>query len=68
MVLYCENDFIAKICKNIFQKNYKGLFDDYKEFRKVIFNFNDLNDGDEPLVKLKKDIYHQLNFNMSKDE
>lgn len=62
------NRFSEEYFENIFQKNYKGLFDDYKEFRKVIFNFNDLNDGDEPLVKLKKDIYHQLNFNMSKDE
>ena len=62
------NRFSKEYFENIFQENYKGIFDDYEEFRKVIFNFNDLNDGDEPLVKLKKDIYQQISFNAVKDE
>ncbi|MCH5258753.1 MAG: hypothetical protein J1F18_03310 [Lachnospiraceae bacterium] len=62
------NHFSKEYFEKVLQKNYNGLFDDYDEFRKVIFNFNYLNDGDEPLVKLKKDIYHQLNFDALKDE
>ena len=58
------NHFSEEYFKNVFKSNYKELFDDYKEFRKTIFYFNYLNDGDEPLVKLKKDIYRQLKFNV----
>lgn len=62
------NRFSKEYFEKGFQENYKGLFDDYEEFRKVIFYFNYLNDGDEPLVKFKKDIYQQLSFNTLKDE
>lgn len=54
------NTFTKDYFKNVFQKNYPELFGDYQEFEKTIFHFNYLNDGDEPLVKFKKDIYRQL--------
>lgn len=62
------NHFSEEYFKNVFQKNYDGLFNDYEEFRKTIFNFNYFDDSDEPLVKFRKNIYAQLNINVQKNE
>ena len=56
------NHFSRYYFENVFQKNYQELFNDYEDFEKTIFHFNNLNDGDEPIVKFKKDIYRQLNI------
>lgn len=54
------NHFSEEYFDNVFQENYKGIFKTYEEFKKTLFDFNYLDDGDAPLSKLKKDIYNQL--------
>lgn len=60
--------FSKQYFEDVFQNNYNGLFDDYEEFRKTIFNFKYINDNDEPLVKFRKDIYAQLDINVQKNK
>ncbi len=57
------NHFSKEYFNNVFQKNYGELFETYEDFEKVIFHFNYIDDSDEPLTKLKKDIYRQLFLN-----
>ena len=52
--------FSSKKFDSVFQKNYNEIFRDYEEFREALFYFNNLDESEEPLVKLKKDIYRQL--------
>lgn len=52
--------FSEEYFENVYQKNYGAIFRDYDELREALFYFNDLDESEEPLVKLKKDIYKQL--------
>ena len=44
----------------IFNENYGGLFKTYQQLEEVVFSFNSKDLCDEPLVKLKQDIYKQI--------
>lgn len=46
--------------KNVQNENYPNLIKNYEELHNMIFDFLFKDEGEEPLVKMKKDIYMQL--------
>ena len=55
MDLYSEEKF-----NQIFNKNYPNLFSNYEELEHCMFDFLNKDYLDEPLVKMKKEIYEQV--------
>ena len=60
------NRFSKEYFNNTFNKNYSGLFDNYEELKQAVFHFNYISAGDEPLTKLKRDVYNQLSIHAQK--
>jgi 5-methylcytosine-specific restriction endonuclease McrA len=53
-------DYSKEAFDTIISKNYEGVFKDYHQFQELAFPFLNKEPGEEPLLKMKQDIYNQI--------